>query len=354
MTDQEASSNSGSPAGPMTKKPARLLRWLRCLFMCLLWLVVILLTVWAVAALYFDARVEWLRVPLAVIYAAGAIIACVKLRMKLRAAGVCCGGFLLVLGWWLTLAPSNNRDWLPDVAVLPYADITPTNATIHNIRNCDYRTATDFDVRHYDKTYDLEKLRSVDLMLIYWGSPNIAHLMVSFGFDGDDYVCMSIETRKEKGEKYSAVKGAFRQFELTFIIADERDVVRLRTNYRKHEDVYLYRMGMTPEQGRTLFLNYLRSANSLREKPEWYNAITGNCTTSVRAQRAATDRIPWDWRMLINGHLDEFFYEHKLIPTSLPFAELRERCRVNDNAHTADQSAEFSKLIRRGVPGQNP
>jgi hypothetical protein len=191
------------------------------------------------------------------------------------------------------------------------------------------------------------------LYLVYWGSPNIAHTMVSFGFDGGDYVCMSIETRKEKGESYSAMKGFFRQFELTYIIADERDLVRLRTNYRQVEDVYLYRARMTPEQGRRLFLDYLRRANELRERPEWYNALTDNCTTAVRAQRAAQDRAPWDWRMLVNGHLDELLFERGTISTNLPFAELKKRCYVNPRARAADQTADFSQLIRVGLPDPN-
>ena len=170
------------------------------------------------------------------------------------------------------MQPSNNRDWQPDVAVLPYADITGNQVTIHNIRNCDYRTETDFDVHHYDRTFDLDALRTVDLYLVTWGSPHIAHTMVSFGFTNGDYVCFSIETRKEKGEDYSAVKGLFRQFELTYIVADERDLVRLRTNYRQGEEACLYRLQVTPEQGRKLFLDYLRRANELHEHAEWYNA----------------------------------------------------------------------------------
>ena len=165
------------------------------------------------------------------------------------------------------------------MAVLPYADIAGNQVTIHNIRNCDYRTETDFDVHHYDRTFNLDALRTVDLYLVTWGSPHIAHTMVSFGFTNGDYVCFSIETRKEKGEDYSAVKGLFRQFELTYIVADERDLVRLRTNYRQGEEACLYRLQVTPEQGRKLFLDYLRRANELHEHAEWYNALTDNCTT---------------------------------------------------------------------------
>ena len=232
-----------------------------------------------------------------------------------------------------------------------YAEITGNQIDIHNIRNCDYRTETDYDVHYYDKAFDLDQLRTVDLYLVTWGSPDIAHTMVSFGFTTGDHVCFSIETRKEKGEDYSALKGFFRQFELTYVIADERDVVRLRTNYRVGEEVCLYRLQATPEQGRQLFLDYLRRVNELHERAEWYNALTDNCTTAIRTQRAATDRAPWDWRMLLNGHLDELLYERGAIVTNLPFAELKKMSNINARAKRADRSADFSEQIRQNLPG---
>jgi len=323
---------------------------LRQVAVAFIWCVLGLATLWACAALYFDVRISWLRLPLAAVYLLGMVA--VRLWIRNPWKGVVTGaGFLAVLTWWFSLQPSNHRDWLPDVAVLPYADIAGDQVTIHNIRNCDYRTETDFDVHYYDRTFDLRQLRTVDMYLVTWGSPHIAHTMISFGFTSGDYVCFSIETRKEKGEAYSAVKGLFRQFELTYIIADERDLVRLRTNYRQGEEACLYRLKLTPEQGRTLFLDYLRRANELHAHAEWYNAITENCTTAIRAQRAAADRAPWDWRMLVNGHLDEMLYEHGEVPTNLPFAELKKLSNINARAHAVDKAADFSKQIRQGLPG---
>jgi hypothetical protein len=309
-----------------------------------------LLTAWSTAALALDMPVSWLRAPLAVVYALGMLAVLVRATpgRKVLAAT---GGFVLVLLWWLTLKPSNNRDWQPDLAVLPYADLGDKRVTIHNIRNCDYRTEDDFELRYYDKTFELDKLRTTDLFLTYWGSPHIAHTMVSFGFEGPEYICMSIETRKEKGEDYSAVRGFFRQFELIYVIADERDVVRLRTNYRHGDDVYLYRMRVTPAQGKTLFLEYLRRANELRERPEWYNAATDNCTTAIRAQRSVEERAPWNWRLLLNGHLDQLLYERGSVTTDLPFPELKAQSLINPEAKAADQDATFSRRIRRDVPG---
>ena len=325
-------------------------RFLRAAASVLIWVILGGATLWAAAALYFDARISWLQLPLAAVYGLGMLAVWIWVRHPWKRV-VTGAGFMVVLIWWFSLPPSNNRDWLPDVAVLPYADINGDQITIHNIRDCDYRTEMDYDVHRYDRTFQLDQLRSVDLYLVTWGSPHIAHTMVSFGFTSGDYVCFSIETRKEKGEDYSAVKGLFRQFELTYIIADERDLVRLRTNYRQGEEVCLYRLQTTPAQGRQLFLDYLRRANELRHHAEWYNAITDNCTTAIRTQRAVADRTPWDWRMLLNGHLDELLYERGDVVTNLPFAELKKLSHINPQARAADKAIDFSQQIRKGLPG---
>jgi hypothetical protein len=349
---------------PVNKSSSGLRRILRYLAFLVLGLLLLALTFWAAAALYFDVRVSWLRVPLAVVYLLGIAVFWIFVpSAALRRLPIpgwmikpiaTLAGFLLVLAWWFSLRPSNDRNWQPDVAVLPYAEIKGNQVTVHNIRNCVYRAEQDFDVHYYDKTFNLDELRSVDLFLVTWGSPHIAHTMISFGFTGGDYVCFSIETRKEKGEGYSAVKGLFRQFELTYIIGDERDLVRLRTNYRQGEEACLYNLRVTPGQARQLFLDYIARANSLREKPEWYNALTDNCTTGIRTQRSAAERQPWDWRMLVNGHLDELLYERGTIATNLPLAELKQRSHINPVAKNADNAVDFSRLIRQNLPGAIP
>jgi len=339
------------PSTPLEPVPRRLLRWL---LTTAVWCGLALLTAWAVAALHFDVRVPWLREPLAVAYAAGVLAMRVFVKRSWLKRGLTAVCFALVLAWWFSLQPSNERDWQPDLAVLASADVVGSQVTLHNIRNCDYRTETDFDVRHYDKTFNLDRIQSADLYMVYWGSPSMAHTMVSFGFEGGDYVCFSIETRKEKGEGYSAVKGLFRQFELIYVVADERDVVRLRTNYRPGEDAYLFPLTASPAVVRNFFLDFLRRLNRLKDRPEWYSALTDNCTTGIRTQRAASDRTPWDWRILVNGHGDELLYERGLIPTNVPLAELKERAHINARAKAADKEADFSRLIRKGIPGMEP
>ncbi len=225
------------------------------------------------------------RIVLTAIYGAAGLAAVVALlfRRAMRFALPVFAVALLAIGvWWSGIKPSNERDWQPEVARLAYATIDGDLVTVHNIRNFDYRTETDFTPAFYDRTYDLKKLDSGDLIAVYWMGPAIAHLFLSFGF-GDDHLAISIEARKEKGEGYSSAKGFFRQYELYYVVADERDVVRVRTNYRKDppEDVYVYPLRVPRENMRRIFLEYMRKLNGLREHPEFYNTLTTNCTTAI-------------------------------------------------------------------------
>lgn len=312
------------------------------------------LTLWSAVAIYFsNLPIHGLRIVVAVLFVLLVGVLLWRVRPWWRARLACGGAFTVVILWFLCMPPSNHRDWQPDVALLPFAEVDGDRVTIHHIRNCDYRSETDYTVRHYDKTFDLAKLRSVDLFVVYWGSPLIAHTMLSFGFEGGDYVCFSIETRKEQGEVYSAIKGFFRQFELTYVIGDERDLVRLRTNFRG-EQVYLYRLNADVETARQVLLNYLRHVNRLKERPEWYNALTSNCTTNIRGHTKPYARnARFDWRILVNGRVDEMAYERKTLNQSLPFAELKARSLVNPQAREADQDPAFSARIRKSLPGFN-
>lgn len=337
-------------------KPSRCRRCFLALLRLATWAALLGGNAWAVAALYFDVRIAWLRLPLAVLFAGAVLGIFVFVRRSVLAKALCAGSFALVLGWWLLLEPSNTRDWQPDVALLPSAEFDGNKVLVRNIRHCDYRTETNFTVRHYDQTYDLDLLRTADLSVVHWGSPLIAHTMVSFGFEGGDYLCISIEVRKEQGESYSAVRGFFRQFELTYIIADERDLIRLRTNFRQGEEVYLYRLRMTPERLRAVLGEYLRRANSLRAQPEWYHALTSNCTTGIRhiTDQARGFQSQWDCRILANGRSDEMLYERGAFAGELPFAELKERGHINARARAAGAAPDFSRLIRQDLPGINP
>jgi hypothetical protein len=314
--------------------------------------ILIALAVWSTMAIYFsNLPTAWLRAAAAAVFALGLLFVFLRVRPAWLAHLIFLGAFAAVVVWFLLTPPSNNRNWQPDLAVLPYADINGDTVTIHNIRNCDYRSETDYAVHYYDKTFDLANLQAVDFFLVYWGSPLIAHTMLSFDFGGGDHVCFSIEARKTKDEAYSAIRGFFRQYELTYVVADERDLIRLRTNYRG-EQVYLYRLSADPALARPVFLDYLKQVNRLRSRPEWYNALTSNCTTNIRGHtQPYVRKRRWDWRILVNGYIDRLGYEVGSLDHSLPFEELKARSLINERAKTAGDDTAFSARIREGMPG---
>ncbi len=255
------------------------------------------------------------------------------------------------LGWWHAMTPSNDRDWLPNVAKTPWATVEGDRVTLHNIRNFSYRTETDFTPAWYDKTYDLRQLEGIDIVASYWMGPDIAHVFVSFAFAGGDHLAMSIETRTEKGEGYSAVKGFFRQYELYYVVADERDVIGLRTNFRRDppEDVYVYRVKSNPEGRRAFFMEYIRQINTLKEHPEFYNSLTTNCTTNIwMNSRVNPARVPMSWKILASGHVPEYMFENgRLDDHGLPFAEIQQRAHINARAQAAGIVPDFSQRIRK-------
>jgi len=314
-------------------------------------------TAWAALAIeYSDLRSPELRQALAIAFAAGTLLAFAVLPHRRRTLVGFLVAFAVVLVWWLRIAPSNDRDWQVEVSRLPSVDVAGERVTIHNIRDFDYRSETDVTPRWYDATFDVGDLRSVDLVMSYWMGDAIAHAMVSFGFAGDRYVAVSIETRKERGESYSTIAGFFKQYELIYVVADERDLIRVRTNYRDpREDVYVYRAQVPLENVRRLFWDYVREINELKDHPAFYNTLTTNCTTNIFFHtRVNPGHPPLSWKILLSGYVPQYAYEHGRIDTSLPFDELRRRSRVNERAQTADQAPDFSKRIREGLPGIAP
>jgi hypothetical protein len=308
---------------------------------------------WMALAIYFDFSLlgpPWLRAGLGALVPVGAVAALCFVRPRRWAVGGILGAFLVILGAWLAIPPSNERDWQPDVATLAFADIHEDRVIVRNVRNAEYRSESDYTVHLENRALDLRTLRSLDLFLVHWGSPLIAHTIMSWGFDGDRYLAVSIETRKEQGEQYSALRGFFRQYELIFVVADERDVIRLRTNFRG-EEVHLYRLDVAPADARVLLLRYLDEINRLRARPQWYNALTHNCTTAIqRLARIGARRSWWSWKLFLNGYLDELAYDIGAIDRSLPFSVLRARSHINERARAAAHDPRFSVLIRQGLP----
>lgn len=325
------------------------LRVLKLLGWVLAWIVALGCVAWSFGALHYDFPV--VKSVVAWLFLLALIAALVFLRGPGKKLGAMFAAFILVLAWWLTLKPSNDGNWLPDVAQRARAEINGDTVTLHNVRNCDYRTVTDFTPRWETRVVRISQITGVDIAINYWGSPWMAHPIVSFQFADAPPVCFSIETRKQVGQSYSAIGGLYRQFSLTYIVADERDVIRVRTNYRKDEDIYLYRLTLTPEQARERFVEYLNALNTLHDHPRWYNAITTNCTTSIRTQHPSGERPRWDWRMLVNGKGDEMMYERGFIAKGgLNFAELKKQSLIDTAAKEANDSLDFSRLIRDDIP----
>lgn len=313
---------------------------------------VVAATLWASATLWIDGPDSPLLSGLLSAGFAGTVIAIFTvLRPFRRSLLVFCGLFLVVLAWWLGQTPQNDHSWQPDVAKLPSAIIEGDQVTIRNVRNFDYRSETDYTENWEERTYDLSRLLGVDTFLSYWGPTLIAHTIMSWEFDDGQRLAISIETRKEKGESYSAVLGFFHQFELYYVVADERDLIGLRTHHRK-EDVYLYHLRTGRDTARALLLDYLQEINRLTETPRWYNALTHNCTTSIRHHfQHITAEKPFDWRLLANGRIDELAYSRGTIDTSLPFSELRRRSAITAKAQAMPADEDFSDWIRHDLPG---
>jgi hypothetical protein len=329
----------------MVRRAARIVATL------ILSLIVVGAVAWAAMAVWFDGpQSRLIAVPIAGVVVVASIAMAALIRPLISGLVAALMPVVMVALWWSAIPASNTRDWTPDVARTARATFDGSRVTIQNVRNFSYRSESDYDQHWETRTYDLDKITGMDLFLSFWGPTQIAHTIVSWDFDDGRHLAISIETRKEKGESYSAIRGFFRQYELYYVVADERDLVGLRTNYRG-EDVFLYRIRIPPADARALLVDYLDEINQLADHPQWYNALTQNCTTAIRghAQNIGVAR-PLDWRLLANGHVDELLYERSQIDTDLPFEGLRARSNITEKAKAAGNSADFSERIRQGLP----
>lgn len=320
----------------------------------LLALTLLCLTAWGAAALLIAGPQGSLGQALAAGMALPSLFAVTRLwRRPGRALAT---GLLLAVGaawllWWQSLAPSNERQWQRDVAVLPSATVEGNRITLHNVRNFQYRSEYDYSPAYYDKQVKLDELVGVDLIATYWMGPSIAHIFLSFAFADGQHVAVSIETRKEVGESYSTINGFFRQYELYYVVADERDVIGLRTNHRDNppEQVHLYRLQGPLDNARRLFMAYVERINQLHQRPEFYNTLTTNCTTSIwMSSQVNEQHLPFSWKLLASGYLPEYLYQQgRLAGSQLPFASLQQGALINAKARAAGDSPEFSRLIRQ-------
>jgi len=256
--------------------------------------------------------------------------------------------FVVVLGSWASLRPSNDRAWAPDVAKTAAGTVEGNRLVIKNVRNFVWRSDSDFDARWETRSFDLNQLQGADLIMSYWSGETIAHTILSFGFSDGQHLAFSIEVRREKSQPWSALAGFFSAYELAFVAADERDVLGVRTNVRG-EDVRIYRLRMKPAQARSLLIEYVNEANDLAREPRFYNSLTANCSTQIYSMvRTLRKDVPWDYRIVLDGHLPDYIYELGGLDTAVPFANLRESSHIQGKASSLDP--DFSQKIREGIP----
>lgn len=312
---------------------------------------------WGVGALAYELPgPPVLRVAVALLWALAALV-CMWLWF-MRGSHLALAVFLVMLigllAWWSTLQPSHERDWADDVARMAQAQVQGERLIIDGVRNFEWRSETDYDIRWERREYRLDQLRSADLILSYWMGPKIAHTLVSFGFSDGQQLVLSVEIRKERHETFSSVGGFFRQFETVIIAADERDIVRVRHDVRG-EDVYLFRLHPTPEQLRGMLLGYVAEMQALAEQPRFYNTLTSNCTTIVfNLARRLSTRMRLDYRLLLSGYLDEYVYDLGLMTPGFDFPTLKARGHITQQFLSPEGRADYSMAIRRELPGVAP
>lgn len=325
----------------------------RILFAVAALLAIAIATAWAALAMWYRLPMpELARIAAGCLFILLGLATIIALftRLRIQAFVVFLVAFAAILIWWSAIRPPENADWAREVAQQVTGTRNGDLLTLTNVRDFEWSSKTDFTERWATRTYDLNKLQTVDLFMSYWGNPNIAHVILSFGFEDGEYIAWSIEVRRRIGGEFSPIADLFKSDPLVIVAADERDVIGVRSNFRG-EDVQIYRLKASPEAARALLLEYVLDANALSTAPEFYNSLTTNCTTTiVKMMRAVGDAVPLDWRLIVNGYLPEYAYDHGALDTSLPLADLRALAHIDERAKAAGLSPDFSRLIRVDVP----
>ena len=312
--------------------------------------------VWAALALWYQAPGGQLKSVIVLLWCAfalGVLIALWQGRAGLAFLSFAVA-FAVILIWWQHITPTNERLWADDVAQITHGSIDGNRVTLQNVRNFDWRSNTDYTQRWETRSYDLDKLASVDMIMSYWDGWAIAHMLISFGFDDGQHVAFSVEVRRRKNAIYSELGGFFKRDGLSIIAADERDVIRVRTNIRGEDD-YLYRIRMPLPAMRSLFLGYVEQANQLVDTPRFYNTLTVNCTMLVyHMMNRIVGYLPWSYRLLFTGYLPAYVYRVGGLDQRFTLEELRALGRITDRARQSDRSDSFSADIRKGIPVIDP
>jgi hypothetical protein len=348
-----ASRVAGTMSATMTASAASILRFAALLLATLL---LGMPAAWGALALWYQAPGGQLKIGIIALWTAfslGVIVALWQGRSGAAFLSFAIA-FGILLVWWQQIAPSNDRQWADDVAQITHGTLDGSKVTLKNVRNFDWRSNDDYTQRWETRVYDLDRISSVDMIMSYWDGWAIAHMLISFGFDDGQHVAFSVEVRRQKNKTYSEIGGFFKRDGLSIIAADERDVIRVRTNIRAEDD-YLYRIRMPLTAMRSLFLGYVEQADNLLETPRFYNTITVNCTTLVyHMMQRIVGYLPWSYRLLFTGYLPAYVYRVGGLDQRFTLEELRTLGRITDRARQSDRSSTFSEDIRKGIPAIDP
>lgn len=316
------------------------------------WAVTILMVLvagWGTLAVYYSTlQPDHLRLALTAFYAVCVVFSLALLRFRLSLA-VWTVLTAALVAWFIHDPPSNDRDWAPEYAVQAEPTQIGREVAIRNVRNFSWHSPTEAAPGYYDATYSLDGLTSLDLVTSFWSGDLIAHVFLTFGFSDGRHLAFSIETRRQRDAEYSSIAGFFRHYELFYVVADERDVLGVRTDVRR-ERVYLYRVHLPPAAREALFLSYIEKVARLNHRPEWYNTLTDNCTTGILS-RAGSASLParYNWRILVPGRAAEYAYMLGLLDDRVPFATLMQESRIV-RPPDAVIGPDYSREIRKGLP----
>ncbi len=313
------------------------------------WIGLIIITIWTSGALFYDvgrgSNWGWCIVAGWLTFVCGSVL---LLTPFFYSVLLVTAVFAILLAWWFTQIPSNDRDWDPNFSQLCRIQIDGDQVVAEHVRNTQYASLSDFDLKYETREYRLSDLHAADVLILFWGSSWMCHPMVIFDFDGNRHLCISVEVRYRQGQAYSIPASLYRQYELMYVVSDERDAILRRTKFSEHQDCYLYRLQIDLKSVRQLFQEYVDTLNELAQTPRWYHAVTDNCTTSILKKRV--EKVDLDVRFFLNGALDKLLYERGRIDNRLTFEDLKKQSRINDSANCAS-AQNFSAAIRRNLPG---
>lgn len=313
-----------------------------------------LLMLWSALALNFS-NLPWasIRLAMALAFFAFGVYALFFSRTA-KPKWLYAGLYLALLAWWATIQPSHDRNWRPEVSVMPKVTINGDNIHITGFRHFQYRDRDDFDQHWEERDYQLSHLTGLDFYVSYWQIGPVAHTFLSFIFDNAPPLCVSIETRPEVGEGFDPLASLFKQFELIYVVGDERDLVKVRTHHRK-EDVFLYHINVSRENARGLLEVYLKRINELHDQAEFYHLLTDNCTLNIiRYANKVGRQGGLELRHILNGWIDGYLYDSGRLSTEFPFEELRRRSWINETSKAAGDGDDFYEKIRAGLPAIQP